>query len=232
MDDAALLAAWERAAGMDRPWRELALLQATDPRPLATLARLPIGERDRGLLELRERAFGSRMEAETTCPECGERLELDLDGSELRAVGAGRSDETAISHRGRRVAVRPPDSTDVAACGEDPRDPATILLERCVTEAERPGRALASRLRGLVVRRMADLDPGAELRLDACCPACAARWELTLDPAAYVLLDAERHALQLLAEVDQLARAYGWREADILALPPDRRRRYVELSSS
>jgi hypothetical protein len=31
-------------------------------------------------------------------------------------------------------------------------------------------------------------------------------------------------------EVDALARAYGWREADILALSPARRAAYLELA--
>jgi hypothetical protein len=33
----------------------------------------------------------------------------------------------------------------------------------------------------------------------------------------------------LLLEIDQLARAYHWSEADILAIPAARRRRYLAL---
>jgi len=36
-------------------------------------------------------------------------------------------------------------------------------------------------------------------------------------------------AKRLLREVDALARAYGWREADILALSSQRRHAYLEL---
>jgi hypothetical protein len=35
-----------------------------------------------------------------------------------------------------------------------------------------------------------------------------------------------------MAEVDTIARAYGWTEAEILALPADRRRRYLALAGS
>jgi hypothetical protein len=42
----------------------------------------------------------------------------------------------------------------------------------------------------------------------------------------------DRHARQILREVDQLARTYGWREPDILALGPARRRAYLGLVAS
>ena len=37
-------------------------------------------------------------------------------------------------------------------------------------------------------------------------------------------------ARRTLRDVHVLARAYGWREADVLALSPTRRQIYVELS--
>jgi hypothetical protein len=51
----------------------------------------------------------------------------------------------------------------------------------------------------------------------------------TLDPAEFLWAAAEAQARRLLLEVDALARAYGWREPDVLALPPARRRAYLEL---
>jgi hypothetical protein len=55
---------------------------------------------------------------------------------------------------------------------------------------------------------------------------------MQLDPAAIVVEEVDRHARQVLREVDQLARAYGWREPDILALSRDRRRAYLGLVGS
>ena len=39
----------------------------------------------------------------------------------------------------------------------------------------------------------------------------------------------EAHARRLLGEVHRLARAYGWREHDVLALGAARRAAYLEL---
>ena len=39
-------------------------------------------------------------------------------------------------------------------------------------------------------------------------------------------------ALRLLGHVHALARAYGWREADILAMSPARRQVYLDLAGA
>ena len=43
--------------------------------------------------------------------------------------------------------------------------------------------------------------------------------------------DVDRWARALFGTVDTLARAYGWREADVLALSPRRRRVYLNLAA-
>jgi hypothetical protein len=227
LDDAALLDGWERARALERPWSELALLALTEPGPRANLALLPIGERDRRLLELRSAVLGRRMEAEIDCPACGERLELELDAQQLQADGPVGADRT-VRYAGRTVDVRPPDSNDVAAA-LGAADPEHALLARCT---DLGGEPLPDDLREAVIRRMAELDPGAELVLDARCPGCGEAWRQALDPAAFVLDEVDRLAMRLLREVDQLARAYGWREGDVLALSPARRRAYLELAAT
>ncbi len=79
---------------------------------------------------------------------------------------------------------------------------------------------------------MAELDPAAEIWLEATCPACGSASTVLLDPAAIVVEEVDRHARRILREVDQLARAYGWREPDVLALGPARRRAYLGLVAS
>lgn len=224
-DDAALLDAWERSSGLERPWRELALLELTAGASAEEAPRLPIGERDRRLLALRTALFGRLIPCETRCAACDERLELELDGEALASsgpIGGGGGD------LGDGVRVRPPDSTDIAAAmGAD--NAATTILERCV---EPDPRSLSEPARAVAVRRMAELDPAAELWLEATCPACGSTWSVLLDPAAIVDEEVDRHARQVLREVDQLARAYGWREPDVLALSRERRRAYLGLVAS
>ena len=76
---------------------------------------------------------------------------------------------------------------------------------------------------------MSARDPQAEVLLDLTCPACGASWQTVFDIAAYFWAELTAEAKRLLREVDALARAYGWREVDILALSPGRRQAYLEL---
>ncbi|HYN19683.1 MAG TPA: phage baseplate protein, partial [Thermoanaerobaculia bacterium] len=74
-----------------------------------------------------------------------------------------------------------------------------------------------------------EADPGAELLLDVGCPACSTQWKELLDVAAFFWAELESRSRRVLSEVHLLARAYNWRESEILALSPRRRRHYLEL---
>jgi hypothetical protein len=245
LDDLRLLDAWERTLPRARPWRELEMLAAATGEPPGQLALLPIGERDRRLLDVRASTFGPRLDCAATCPACGERLEFALDGDDLRRAGSAGDREgarapAAIESDGWRVTFRLPDSADVAAAcepGEGSGRAAAAILDRCVVAASRDGEAVAvtavpADVRDLVAARMADLDPGADLLVDLACPACGHVWSEAFDPAGFMLEEIDAYARRLLADVHTLARAYGWREHDVLALGAFRRRRYIELAAS
>jgi hypothetical protein len=225
-DDVAVLDVWERSSALERPWRELALLELTGDPTVEDTARLPVGERDRRLLALRTSIFGRWIPCETRCDTCDERLELELDGEGLAAGPPAPRDGGDLLDDG--VRVRPPDSADIAAAMAT-ADPAAAILERCVDQAPA---SMSESVREAATRRMAELDPAAELWLEATCPACGSTWTVPLDPAAIVVEELDRHARRILREVDQLARAYGWREPDVLALGPARRRAYLGLVAS
>jgi hypothetical protein len=76
---------------------------------------------------------------------------------------------------------------------------------------------------------MAERDPQAELLLDLTCPACAHRWEAPFDIVPFFWTEIATEAKRLLREVHTLARSYGWREADVLAMSATRRRSYLEV---
>ena len=54
-------------------------------------------------------------------------------------------------------------------------------------------------------------------------------WEASVDVGSFVWEEIAAEARRVVHEVDRLARAYGWREADILAMTPARRRTYLAL---
>ena len=76
---------------------------------------------------------------------------------------------------------------------------------------------------------MAAADPQADVELALSCPACGHAWPAAFDIASFLWTEVDAWARVLLHEIHALASAYGWREADILALSPRRRRAYLEL---
>lgn len=237
LDDARLLDTWDRSSVLDRPWRELALLESACGVPFDTLARLSIGERDRLLLGLRIGTFGKHLECETACPSCGTRLQLAFDAAQL-IVPQRMIDESELelTDDAWTVRFRLPNSADLAACtssGEGNSNAADILAERCMTvttpDQSATISALPNRIREHVAERMSALDPQADVSLSLSCASCNHEWQAPFDPAAFLLREVDSYAERLTVEVHQLARAYGWSEASILEMGPVRRRRYLAL---
>ena len=80
-----------------------------------------------------------------------------------------------------------------------------------------------------VGQALGDADPQADVELALSCTACGHRWATRFDVVEFLWHELDRRLRGVLGEVHLLARAYGWTEADILALPDRRRRRYLEL---
>lgn len=236
-----LLHVWERGQAQQPFQRALLLLSAAVPGvALADLARLSIGQRDSCLVTLREWAFGARLACVARCPACGERLELEVDTSAIRVPprdsSEGPPELLTLSAEGYEVQFRAPNSLDLAAA--DGADlPRRVLLERCITSAFQNGgpispAALPDTLANQVIRLMAECDPGADIQFALICPACGHGWSAQFDIAAYFWEEIEAWARRALREVHTLALAYGWSEAEILALSPRRRRIYLEMVSA
>ena len=238
-----LLDAWERGQGEGANLRALALLAAADPEtPWEELCALPLGERDRRLLELREGTLGRRIESVARCPGCGEPLDVLLDTRELRgggSEGAAAEPPAELIRDGLTLRFRLPTSLDLLAAERcaGVEEGRRSLAERCVVEARRGGEDLAPASLAeadvtALAAALAAADPGAELLLDLRCPACGHGWRELLDVASFLWAEIEVQARRLLREVHVLARAYGWSEPDVLALTPRRRRLYLEMVSA
>jgi hypothetical protein len=234
-----VLFAWEQGSGSDPAERALRLLALALPEePAESLAALPVGERDGRLLELREILFGARLTAVAACPACGERVELAIDGPQLRSrLRPGRAPRP-VTVDGYRVWFRLPTTADLAAAARaaEPEAARAVLLGRCVERAEREGVMVApAELPEAAVtalaERMERADPLADARLSARCPACGHRWEVPFDIVSFLWAEIEGWAHRTLYDVHALASAFGWREADILAMAPRRRAFYLELVS-
>src|SRR5262249_52033485 len=208
-------AAWEDGMGEGPARRALALLAAAHPGTARQeLAALPLGERDRRLLDLHREVFGPRLDGVARCPECGEPLEIALDARRLHTVASAV--DRAFVRGDLELRFRLPDSRDLVAaetCG-GVAEARRLLPERCVVAAHRDGAPVAAATlgEGEIVALAAALeaaDPGAELLLALACPVCACAWSEGLDVAAFVWSEVAVEVRRLLGEVHQLARAYG-----------------------
>ena len=234
-----LLEVWERGFGRAPAEQALILLAAACPDlPPDELAAMSIGQRDACLLTLREGLFGSRLDGLVTCPACAERLELDLQTTDLRAGEAERRENGPLSLEttGYDIRFRLPDSTDlIDARGMDTAALRRSILRRCLLSVRRgmleiPPEELPGEVVSAIAGRMAQADPQAEVLIAVTCPACSHGWKAIFDIAAFVWREITAWSYRILYEVHQLACAYGWREADILALSPWRRKCYLELA--
>ena len=203
-----------------------------------TIAELDIGRRDRLLLEMRAATFGSRLDLAAICPRCAESLDVGLS-TEALAVESPDDDAfealSLIEVDGARYRLRPVHSRDLAAVVglEDPREARRVLALRCLApiDAAAPD-APDDRLVEVAAQRMGQLDPQADLFASLDCPNCDHAWEAPIDIGLVLIHEVETAADRLLAEIHDLAHAYHWSEAEILALPAHRRQTYLQLVRS
>jgi hypothetical protein len=224
-----LLDLWER--GQSRHPIDRALLLSAWARPEIApeeLARLPLGVVNAGLLRMRRALFGPQIDATVACEQCGEVLAIRLDIAQLLEAASDAAQCGEVESDGFRF--RLPDSRDLAAISVEQTVEAAAdhLLERCCLA--RPAKAVAlSDIRETAERLLEATDPLADLRLGVVCEACGHDWPASLHPPTLLWDDIRAFAHGLLGQVHALARAYGWTEADVLALTPQRRALYLRL---
>jgi hypothetical protein len=219
---------WERGVGLDRWRRDDALLGAhpTAPRRL--------GARNLALLAVRNAHFHAALPLRSACSGCGAEVEFTVDAHALAESLAATParDRAEFEWRGATVAARP-------ATVDDLRDAATkgasdsvarAVLARCIDgiDAAVCDEAALTELGD----RLEALDPAATVEFDLSCPDCAHVWSAPLDIAESLWGEIRGSAERLLLEVDALARAYGWTEADVLALSPTRRAAYLQMAEA
>jgi hypothetical protein len=233
-----VLSVWEAGRGQHPVDRALTMLAAALPeRSHQELAALPVGERDRLLLELRQHTFGSVARGLARCSACGAELELAVELPQLIAPRPTAEGSLAVGEFA--LQLRCLDSRDLARAAQlsDHAAAARELLRCAVVEARAGGEAVAvdalpAELVEAVEARLAALDPLAEVTLALACSNCGASGEVPFDAGEFLWIELAAAAQRLLLQVDALARTYGWCENDILSLSPRRRASYLELMNA
>jgi hypothetical protein len=237
-----LLDIWELCMTQPPAQRGLTLLATGCPdTPPGDLARFSAGQRDGHILRLREGIFGAELVSITACRACGEQLEASVKTDEVlleREPSTEPPEPATLAVAEYEVRYRLPDSLDLAGIAGQP-DVASArkeLLRRCILSArnqdgEIPLDALPETVLTAMTEQMARADPQANVQLALTCPACGRHWEETLDVVNFFWSELNAWAERLLLEVHTLASAYGWRETEIVAMSPVRRRIYLEMLS-
>ena len=206
---------------------------------------LPAADLGAAVLIIRQSWIGDVIRSDIWCPEpgCGDRIDITFSiGEYLRhhrprrprgvtaePSGGWYSLSGTPGARGRAgaggaaVRFRIPTVDDlIAASGCD--QPTEELTGRCV-DAPDLAWSLAQRLD----RALSALAPSLDDLLGGECPGCGQTMTMRFEPLGYALAELQNAFSGIYAETHALARSYGWPEGAILALPRNRRRRYVSV---
>ncbi len=222
-DAQTVLGLWERGEREHPLDRTLSLLAAFTSLTRGQLAALPIHRRDALLLASRVAAFGNTLDGIAICRACACRIEVAFELPDISGVVL--EDRGAVATDGGNVTFRVPDSHDLAAAARvaDPAAGADLLADRCRLGG--PQDAAAKRA---VDDELARLCDATSLELKLTCPECANEVVAPVDIGRFFWEELSGYAERLIDDVRVLAAHFGWAEADILAMPERRRRRYLE----
>ena len=234
-----LLRVWETSQHQSSAYQALQLLAAAHPdQGWETLAQLSVGQRDGLLLALRQQLFGPQLACVADCPTCQDQAEITLKVADLQLPTPPVSLPLTLSVEGYEVQFRLPTGGDlvVIATATNPDQAQQTLLNRCLISVHHQGNIvtdtpLPSTVLDRLIATIADMDPQADIRLNLTCPNCHHGWQLSFDIASFLQREIQTWAYRLLQDVHCLARAYGWSEAEIVAMTPQRRHLYVEMAS-
>jgi hypothetical protein len=216
---------------------------------------LLIADRQYLVLKLREVTFGDRVQATVQCPwdDCRKKMDIDFSLHDMPVRESAEkgplytrklSPEAAFNdehgEQYREVVFRLPNGEDQEAISqiieEDEAEAQALLLVRCIRRLGSlcdPGPEVIHRLSSLaraeIGRHMEEATPQVDLTLAAHCPECDREFIVPFDLQGFFLAECQTNRDFLYREVHHLAYHYHWSEHEIMALPREKRRKYVAL---
>ncbi len=182
------------------------------------------------LLALRRDLFGARVLSDFRCPDarCGERVEMEFSLIDYldavrphRPKGVGPAPGRTGWWRLGDVFFRLPSAEDQIAA-HNSEDGVALLAECCL------GPALSPSARRRAETAMAAMAPEVSGPIGGVCPGCGRALDAMFHAPSFVIGEMRRAFTLLGEEVDLIASAYHWQEADILAMPRVRRQTYAD----
>ncbi|WP_338761615.1 hypothetical protein [Massilia sp. METH4] len=162
------------------------------------------------------------------CTACGEMFGFDLPLRQLADYAAGDEPLRVALGTGRAATLRRPTGTDLRRWREArpaTREAAvTLMIGTLLVEGDGSPDDEAA-----LAPALAALDPLVDFTVACACPACGAGNDVALDLEALALGRLAASQRTLLEQIHICATHYGWTEAQVLAVPPARRARYLAM---
>lgn len=192
---------------------------------------LPVGARMLALVLIAGMSGRQSLAWSLTCPapDCDEEVEIELPLAAFAASAAeaAAAEPAELTWHGSAFRPRRPTGEDLRRWRNDPPSDTDILAD---LGGPRFGRSdPPPELIAAVEEALAAVDPLVDVTVRSACPACGQALEVPVDLEGEALALVGRSQEGLLREVAALARAFGWSESEIVALPAQRRRRYLAL---
>src|SRR5215471_15861523 len=187
-----MIRVWERGDSRSPVDQALLLLEAGSREvPLSVLAKLHVAERDRRLLQLRERTFGSRVSCSVDCPFCYENLEFEIEIPQILQPSLPQAAETFTGSIDElTVTFRLPNSEDLVDALDAPsaEEGRGRILKRCLLSVRKLGEELGLNQLSLedgekLCSLMGNSDPQSETQFGVQCLSCGKTWQVTFDVA-------------------------------------------------
>lgn len=178
---------------------------------------LCVGDRNALMLELACLAGYRTAWITATCARCDTPFDFEIDHAAMPVEEApeGYPFACVALSDGRDIRVRVPTGSDQRDMGAPETLAATLAGDPAAHFSEADLAALDAAIAALM--------PGPPLEAAMPCPECGTENRVPLDMAGWL----EDFDSRPLDDVHDIARAYHWSEADILALPRSRRLEYL-----
>jgi len=232
---AELLDIWDAGQPLSPARRALLLLGAAFP-DRDDIGAWPLGAVNRQLIRLRQRLFGTALVCLADCAACGEVVEIDLPVDALLGEADAADGVQRLRADGCDVEFHLPTAYDLLVLEEHGAGPGGWLAH-AVDRARVDGADIAvenldgarrAALERAVEQAIERADPLAHIACALTCPSCRHGWRADLHIVDVLWTEIGACARRVLSEVGRLARAFGWRESDILAMSATRRNHYLE----
>jgi len=200
-----------------------------------TVANLCVADRQYLMLRLGAMLEGEQMWLKVACGHCDASFDVDVRRADLPIKPAGAGYPLVnLRCEGRNIEARIPTGADQECIGAlDEAEATRELLRGCIrlVDGAVPAADFVDRLTEEDIETIDDaldeVSPAVCDRLQVRCPECGREQLASLDHYSPGVLN--EHFFY--DEVHTLASHYHWSEAEILDLPKQKRRRYLELIS-